>query len=159
MRWRAGLVPLVVREWFRLAVYDFCDRNGVLIRPIGEIHENAAGFCGDADTGHLLVRKTSDLVEICGGDERSDKRKREGKVNPHKTDSPLVPGPDDRCAKHDISQNLSLPTRESRLSSELIDKERKRLTCVSATRTKTAVRRGWNSDPNFAADLLLRGCI
>jgi hypothetical protein len=92
MSWRARLVPLVVREWFRLAVYDFCDRNGVLIRPIGKIHENAAGFCGDADTGHLLVRKTSHLVEICGGDERSDKRKREGKANPHKTDSPLVPG-------------------------------------------------------------------
>ena len=60
-----------------------------------EIHENAARFCGHANTGHLLVRKTSDLAEICGGDERSDKRKREGKVNPHKTDSPLVPGPDD----------------------------------------------------------------
>jgi hypothetical protein len=26
---------------------------------------------------------------------RSDERKREGKVNPHKTDSPLVPGLDD----------------------------------------------------------------
>jgi hypothetical protein len=49
----------------------------------------------ETDTGHLLVRKTSNLVEICGGDEGSDKRKREGKVNPHKTDSPLVPGPDD----------------------------------------------------------------
>jgi hypothetical protein len=42
-----------------------------------------------------LVRKTSDFVQICGGYKRSDKQKREGKVNPHKTDSPLVPGPDD----------------------------------------------------------------
>ena len=55
---------LLVWEWFRLAIYDLCDGNGMLIRPVWEIHENAAGFSRDADSGHLLVRKTGDLLQV-----------------------------------------------------------------------------------------------
>ena len=69
----------------------------MLIRPVGEIHEHPAGFRRDANTGYLLVGKTGDFGEFCGGDKRRNSQpKREGKTIAHNKDSALVPASDDQ---------------------------------------------------------------
>src|SRR5437764_6218923 len=106
---RARPVPLLVGKWFRLAIYNLCDGNRMVIRPEGKIHEDATGFRRNTDSRDLLIRKTGHLFEFCGGDERrSAKKKNKSKTVAHKKDSPLMPKADDHLAKQRVSQNHSL---------------------------------------------------
>src|SRR4029077_16569687 len=93
----ARLVPSLVWKWFRLAVYDLCDGNGRLIRPVWEIDENAAGFYRDADTGYLLVGKTGDLLQLRSSDGCCvDNKSGENQMNAHEKSSSLSRELDDQ---------------------------------------------------------------
>lgn len=51
----ARRVLLVVRKRFRLPADELCDRNGVIIRPVREIHKDSAGPRRDTHAGQLFV--------------------------------------------------------------------------------------------------------
>ena len=62
----------------------------MVIRPIREVHEHAAGFHRDPDAGDLLVRETGDFLQLRGGCKRCDEKKHERSVDEtivHTTDS------------------------------------------------------------------------
>jgi len=62
----------------------------MVIRPIREVNEDAAGFHRDTDAGDLVVRETDDFLQLRGDCERYDEKKDEASGDEtivHTTDS------------------------------------------------------------------------